>query len=262
MEDTFVKIANGEAGGDYKEVIFRMPKINQVLLESFMTARNNSLLFGKSTMNAEGKCTVHDPHTNRPLIAGDGAIPQINRFAGMYSYSKLNVGVFNKAIMTMSQKSANPTGNEYIFIVNERLYADIQVVLAQHLMQFKPVDAKVYSQEAGNKLKVGAEYVAYNFLGNQIIFKVDRALSIEYPDKGYGVLIDLTADKTTGAAAIQMFTLEGAEFISNTVAGVGGLNGGQSGPVASPVAGSRFVNSGYAGIGVFSPYRSYILMEN
>ena len=45
-------------------------------------------------------------------------------------------------------------------------------------------------------------------------------------------------------------------------AGVGGLNGGQSGPVASPVAGSRFVNSGYAGIGVFSPYRSYILMEN
>ena len=69
-------------------------------------------------------------------------------------------------------------------------------------MQFKPVDAKVYSQEAGNKLKVGTEYVAYNFLGNQIIFKVDRALSIEYPDKGYGVLIDLTADKTTGAAAI------------------------------------------------------------
>ena len=59
-----------------------------------------------------------------------------------------------------------------------------------------------------------------------------------------------------------MFTLEGAEFISNTVAGVGGLNGGQSGPVASPVAGSRFVNSGYAGIGVFSPYGSYILMEN
>ena len=51
-------------------------------------------------------------HTGRPLIAGDGAIPQINRFAGMYSYSKLSINVFNKALMAMSQKSANPTGNE------------------------------------------------------------------------------------------------------------------------------------------------------
>ena len=45
-------------------------------------------------------------------MAGDGAIPQINRFAGMYSYSKLSINVFNKALMAMSQKSANPTGNE------------------------------------------------------------------------------------------------------------------------------------------------------
>ena len=51
-------------------------------------------------------------HTGRALIAGDGAIPQINRFAGMYSYSKLSINVFNKALMAMSQKSANPTGNE------------------------------------------------------------------------------------------------------------------------------------------------------
>jgi hypothetical protein len=262
MEDVFIKISNGEGAGDYKEVLFKMPKVKQVLLQSFMESRNNSLLFSKSTMDENGKCTVTDPHTGRPLIAGDGAIPQINRFAGMYSYSKLSINVFNKALMAMSQKSANPTGNEYIFICNERCYADVQTVLAEHLMNFKVTDASVYSQESNGKIKVGAEYQGYNFLGNSIIFKVDRALSIEYPDKGYAVLIDLTADKMSGQPAISMFTLEGAEYIENTVAGVGGLNGTTGGAVASPVAGSRLVATGYSGIGVFSPYRSFILVEN
>ena len=58
-----------------------------------------------------------------------------------------------------------------------------------------------------------------------------------------------------------MFTLEGAEYIENTIAGVGGLNGTTGGTVASTVAGSRLVATGYSGIGVFTPYRSYILIE-
>jgi hypothetical protein len=202
MEDTFIKISNGEGGGDYKEAIFKMPKVKQVLLESFMESRNNNLLFAKSTMDENGKATIHDPHTGRPLIAGDGCLPQINRFAGMYSYAKMSISVFNKAILAMTQKSERPQGNEYVFICNERLYADIQNVLAEQLMQFHPVDAAVYSKEANGKIKVGAEYSAYTFMGNTIIFHVDRALSIEYPDKGYAVLIDLTADKTSGQPAI------------------------------------------------------------
>lgn len=202
MEDTFIKISNGEGGGDYKEAIFKMPKVKQVLLESFMESRNNNLLFAKSTMDENGKSTIHDPHTGRPLIAGDGCLPQINRFAGMYSYAKMSISVFNKAILAMTQKSERPQGNEYMFICNERLYADIQNVLAEQLMQFQPVDAAVYSKEANGKIKVGAEYSAYTFMGNTIIFHVDRALSIEYPDKGYAVLIDLTADKTSGQPAI------------------------------------------------------------
>jgi hypothetical protein len=173
-----------------------MTKVKQVLLESFMESRNNNLLFAKSTMDENGKATIHDPHTGRPLIAGDGCLPQINRFAGMYSYAKMSISVFNKAILAMTQKSERPQGNEYVFICNERLYADIQNVLAEQLMQFHPVDAAVYSKEANGKIKVGAEYSAYTFMGNTIIFHVDRALSIEYPDKGYAVLIDLTADKT------------------------------------------------------------------
>lgn len=95
-------------------------------------------------------------------------------------------------------------------------------------------------------------------MDNTIILKVDRALSIEYPDRGYGVMIDLTADKATGRAAIEMFCLEGRELIDNTLKGVGEENGA----VATPVAGSMMTLTGTWGVGVFNPYRSSILIEN
>ena len=114
----------------------------------------------------------------------------------------------------------------------------------------------------GKEVEVGVEYVGYNFLGNKILFKVDRALSREYPNKGYAVMIDLTSDKTNNVSPVQMFSLNGAEFTSNTISGVGGMDGKTSGAVASPVAGVKLVNSGYSGAGVFTPYRSYVLLEN
>lgn len=261
MEDTFVKISKGEGTGDYKEAIFKFPKVNEILLRSFLDARNNSLLWSKGTMDKNGKSTITDLE-GRPIIAGDGIIPQINRFASFYNYSKLSVAVFNKAISTMTQKSKNPTGNTYVFVVNEVLYADVQTVLAEFLNQYKIINPSVYSQKDGNKVKVGAEYTGYSFMGNEIIFKVDRALSIEYPDKGYGILIDLTGDKTNGKSAISMFTLEGAEFISSSLPGVGGINGNSSGQVATAVAGSKLINSGFAGVAVFNPYRSFVLLQN
>ena len=58
------------------------------------------------------------------------------------------------------------------------------------------------------------------FSGNQISFVVDRALTREYPDKGYGVCVDFTADKTTGNPAIARFSLAGKDFITNKVNGV------------------------------------------
>jgi hypothetical protein len=75
------------------------------------------------------------------------------------------------------------------------------------------------------------------------------------------ICIDLTADSTKNQPAIAQFSLKGKEFISNSIAGVGGLQGGQSGPVASPVAGSKLVIHGFAGISVFNPYKSFIAKQ-
>ena len=44
-------------------------------------------------------------------------------------------------------------------------------------------------------------------------------------------MLDLTADKTSGEPAIQMFTLKGGDFITNKYPGVGGLDGLSSGIV-------------------------------
>ena len=40
----------------------------------------------------------------------------------------------------------------------------------------------------------------------------------------------------------------------------GGKTGLASGEVSSPVSGSKLVNFGYAGVAVFNPYRSVILI--
>ena len=81
-------------------------------------------------------------------------------------------------------------------------------------------------------------------LGNQVSFVVDRALTREYPTKGYGVCIDLTADKTSGTPAIAKFSLTGKDFMTNKITGVGGYDGKTSGEVASNVAGSKLVMMG------------------
>lgn len=93
---------------------------------------------------------------------------------------------------------------------------------------------------------------------NTLIIKADRALDFEYPDKGFGVMIDLTADKKSGHPAIEAWTVEGKELIENTLTGVGIRNG----EVASPVAGVKWTMTGYWGIAVYNPYRSVILLEN
>lgn len=96
---------------------------------------------------------------------------------------------------------------------------------------------------------------------NTVTFLVDRALTYEWDRKGFGVFVDLTADASTGNPAIQMFTLKNGQFIQNKFLGVGGLSGLDSGLVSSAVAGSKLIIHGYAGLGVFNPYRSYMLME-
>lgn len=261
QEDIFISIGKGDGNGKAKETIFKMNKKEKDVLDSFLYARNNALLFGKCNFDKNGKCTVHDPHTNRPIPMGDGIISQVERFAARYVFSKLTINVFDTAIMQMNEKARTSMGNHYLFVCNDRMMQEVQRLLREYLRDWQTTGTFMFSQAAGGDVEVGATYKSYEFLGNTVTFHIDRALTREYGNKAYGLFLDLTADKVSGTPAIQMFTFKGGEFITNKVKGVGGFSGLESGEVSSQVAGSKLINWGYAGVGVFSPYRSFILQE-
>ena len=196
------------------------------------------------------------------IYIGDGIIPQVERFASKYAFAKLTVNIFNTVLAMMVEKSDNPTGNKYLFICNERAFMLINQVLGHFLADFKTDGTYMYSKQANGYVNVGATFQSYEFMGNQVSFKVDRTFSREYGyNKAYMLCLDLTADAAGSEPPIQMFTLKGGDFINNRFLGVGGVDGLSSGDVSSPVAGSKIINWGYSGVGVFNPYRSFVLRE-
>lgn len=266
MEDQFIKIASGDGAGELKEKLFKLNKMEKDLLENFNTVKNNHLLWGKSTMDKNGKSTVLT-EDGRPLVAGDGLIPQIERFASKYKYAKLNVNVINTVLDQMNQKAANSTGNNYTFVVNDRLWGQINTTLGDWLKLWGSTPTLMYSKaaqsmiKADNPIKVGGTFVSYEIAGNMVTFMVDRALSKEYDRKGYGICLDMSPDISTNQPAIEAFTIQGAEFVTSKYPGIGGVDGITSGIVSSPIAGSKLIVAGYSGIVDFAPYKSFILEE-
>jgi hypothetical protein len=258
-EDMFVSIGDSE---EKKEVMYKLKKVEKDLLDNFLFVRNSGCLFNKTNVDAHGKATVYDPATGRPIYIGDGAIPQIERFASKYGFQKLTIDVFQAVLSMMSEKSKAPTGNNYLFITNEKLWQDVQKNLGDFLFKFNTNGTFMFSKVAGDYLSVGNTFNTYEFGGNKISFKVDRTYTREYGrDKGYGTCIDLTADSVSGTPAIEMFTLKNGDFITSKYLGIGGMTGLESGVVSSPVAGSKLVYMGYSSIGVYNPYRSFIIYE-
>lgn len=257
MEDTFIKLAKGDERNGWKSAIFKLPAMKKVLLDNFMMARNQSLLWQHTTMDANGKSVIAD-RQGRPIIAGDGIIPQINRFASKFNFTHLTPSILNETIMTLAQKCDSITGNTFAFVCNERMWYELQTAMSEFLANHRSDEPYIYSKGSNGYIKAGATYNAYVFGDNTVIFHPDRALSIEYPNQAYGIIVDLTADKASGRPAIEMFTIEGKQFIENTLTGVGI----QSGAVATPVAGIKYVISGWQGVAVYNPYRSVVLYQN
>jgi len=69
------------------------------LLDTFLTGRNNALLFSKGNVDPRTeKPTIVDPDTNRPVYISDGLIPQVEAFASKYAYNKLSISVLKTAM--------------------------------------------------------------------------------------------------------------------------------------------------------------------
>lgn len=265
QENVFMSIAD-DKDQTKSEGVYKMLKKEKELLDTFMYAMNTGLLLNKGNIDVNGRPTISEPETGRPIYIGEGLIPQIEAAANKYCYNnKPNLQLFNMIMADMADKAQSDTGNKWVFIVNRKMWNDINMVLGEYLANYKTDGTYMYSKSAnkglGGYVKVGATFDTYEYAGNQVSFVCDRALTREYPDKGYGLCLDLTADKTTGTPALAKFSITGKDFMTNKIIGVGGYDGRSSGEVSSNVAGSKLVMHGYAGVAAFTPYRSVIVRE-
>ncbi len=257
MEDVFIQIGKGEKD----DPVYKLNTAEQTALENFMEVRNQHLLWGKTNMDENGKPKIYD-EIGRPLVSGDGLIAQVERFAEKFVFARLNTKLFQKALNAMIQKSEKALGNKYIFVVNTLMWQEIQDTLGAWIRDYKTDGIFLYSKASNGYVKLGATYDSYEVAGNEVAFKLDRSLDVEFPTRRIGIMIDLTADAKSGKPAMAQYTFKGGEFIHNYINGVGGRSGLESGEVSSPVAGGKIINWGFSGIAVFNPYRSVILMSN
>lgn len=255
MEDVFIQIGKG----DKDDPVYKMNPAEKDLLDSFMEARNNALIWGKTNMDETGMPKTYDAD-GHPIIVPDGIIAQIERFATKFVFNKLNMNFFERALQTMVAKSEKPTGNTYTLLGNTAFYTESQRVANAWIIAHKTDGNFLWSKASNGMVDLGATYQSYEFAGNKLIVKIDRSLDVEFPTRKYAMILDLTADAATGKPAMAFFTFKGGDFIHNVIKGVGGVNGLSSGDVSSPVAGTKLVDFGYASVAVFNPYRSVILI--
>lgn len=164
MEDTFIKIGKGENQGCLTEKIYKLDPMKKNLIENFLYARENMILLAKGTVGVDGKTTLADKATGRPIFIGDGAIPQIERFASKYSANRITIGTFHTIISDMVSKADKPTGNHFCFMVNEKAWAIVQRVLGDYLSTRQTDGAYLWSKQGeGKYIKVGATFDAYEW---------------------------------------------------------------------------------------------------
>ena len=48
----------------------------------------------KGTVDVNGKSTIVDRATGRPIYVGEGLIPQVERFASKYSANRITINTF------------------------------------------------------------------------------------------------------------------------------------------------------------------------
>ena len=215
-EDIFIQIGKNENSDD---PVYKLNKAEKTALDNFMEARNNALLYGKCDVDETGKPKITD-EIGREIITGDGLIPQIERFATKFVFNKMNVQYFEKALQAMVAKSEKGQGNTYVLMANTSFYHDWQRVMSAWIGDRKTDGAFLYSKASNDYMHLGATYEAYTYAGNTVIVKLERSLDVEFPNREYAMMIDLTADAASGKPAIAYFTFKGGDFIHNFINGV------------------------------------------
>ncbi len=243
---------------EHAGVLFKMSKMEKSLVDQLYLAFETSMLLGQSNFDVTGNCLITE-EDGRPIPMGDGIIPQIKRYCGQQRYATLSLTHLQNAISDVVIKLEKKTGNKLVAICNWIFYQDMNRLLDAALTP-RVTDNYFYTK-TGGKIKVGAEYNAYHFSGNEITFMENAALSDRYTDRGYCLILD--AGVYEGEPNIQMHTIKGMSMFKATRLGMGGKSGGDSVEnVGTMVHGHEVSYMGYRGAKVANPYGAHIIEQN
>jgi hypothetical protein len=242
---------------EHAGIYFKMSTMEKDLLDQLYLAFENSMLLGHGNFDDLGNCLITE-EDGRPIPIGEGVITQVKRYCGQQRYSNLSATHFRNAIGDTVEKLDKKTGNRLVGICNWRFYQQGQEVL-DNLLKTRVTDNYFYTK-TGGKIKVGAEYNAYEFAGNIITFMENQALTDRYPDRGYCLILDTSM--YDGEPNIQLMSIKGMSLFKGDLKGMGGKTGGESGDIYTLIHGSRTEYMGYRGAKVANPYGAHIIEEN
>lgn len=243
---------------EHAGMYFTMSTMEKDLLDLLYLSFENSMLLGHGNFDDKGNCLI-TMEDGRPIPVGEGLIPQAKRFCGQQRYFNFSEKVLRNALNDIVARKKRKTGNHLVFMVNWIMYQQAQELL-DSILKTRTTDSYFYDVK-GNKIKVGAEYNSYTFAGNTITFMENEALTERYPEKGYGISIDM--DMYDGEPNIQMVTLDGMSLFRGDMIGMGGKTGGESvSNLGTLVHGGRVEFMGYRGLKLANPYAAHILEQN
>lgn len=237
-------------------------------LETFHFRKEMQLIYGQSTMDANGRCFLQDPKTGQDIVEGDGLIAQMAD-SRKQTYTQLTIDLLEDALSDISLHSPKPTGNVYMMSTGREGYKEFgRIMRAEHKSAWT-LQPNSYVQTKNGKIQLGAEYNAYLFQGNTIIVNVNSVFdhpanpSPKDPTTGRSLesskLLFIDMSSYDGVKNIQMIAKDGRSFITGEVDGIGGQDGKTSGKASSTLDGSSKTIIGTMGVVMHNPYSSMML---
>lgn len=237
-------------------------------METYHFRKEMALIYGRSTMDAFGRCFLQDPRTGQDIVEGDGLIAQMAD-SRKQTYTKLTIGLLEDALSDISLHSPKPTGNTYMMTTGREGYKDFGRIMRAEHKGFWTLQPNTYVQTKNGKIQLGAEYNAYAFQGNTIVVNVngvfDHPANPSVKDTSNGRAVEsskfLFIDMSTydGVRNIQMIAKDGRSFITGEVDGIGGQDGKTSGKASSTLDGSSKTIIGSMGVVMHNMYSSMVL---
>lgn len=236
-------------------------------MELYHFNKEMELIYGRTTMDANGRCFMQD-EKGQDIVKGDGLIAQMADSCKQ-TYTKMTIGLIEDILSDVALRMPKRTGNTILLTTGMQGYKEFgRVMRAEHKGFWSGDSGSAYVSTKNGKVKLGAEYNAFEFQGNQLVVSVNNTFDhpanpSDYDSEGRPLesskFLFVDVSSYDGVQNIQMIAKDGRSFVTGELDGVGGQDGKTSGKVASTIDGSAKILIGTMGVVLHNPYSSYLL---